>query len=630
MADLLTNSLSGLRAFQQALDTIGHNIANSATPGYSRQRVQLGTLPPQYSGVGYVGSGTQVTGIQRLFDDMLAAQTRTASAAVGRLEIFGGNAARMDKLLADENLSPVKGMQLFYGALDDLAADPASIELRENFLAVSDTAAARFRTLDAQFAALGRENDAAIKATVDEVNRVTENIAALNREIAVAPKNGVHGQPNDLLDQRDRLLDQLSTLVGVSSTVQDDGSVNIYTGSGQPLIVGGTSYRLSSSQNVFDASRTEVTLGSEGGSAVITDTLSGGRLGGLLDYRDELLNPARRELARIAAGFAQSMNAQHGAGMDLDGRLGGDLFDITPKEALAAKTNSGDAQVDIRIDDAGALQSERYLLRFDGSAWTLGSLDGGGNIPLSGSGTAADPFRAAGLSFTVDGAAQAGDSFLLDPLAGAAGSLEVAIDDPRRIAAAAPIRTSAAASNTGSAAISEGSVVDATHPDLLADVNITFTSATTYSINGAGSYTYTPGEAIDINGWQVSIDGAPNAGDSFSISANVNGTGDNRNLTAMAGRRDAGVLDNGGTDIEAALGRLVARVGAQTSQAEAALGAQNAILAEAQASREAVSGVNLDEEAAELLRFQQAYQAAAQAVAVADELFQTLLGAVRR
>jgi len=630
MADLLANSLSGLRAFQRALDTIGHNIANSATPGYSRQRVQLGSLPPQYAGVGYIGSGTQVTGVQRLFDDMLAAQTREASSAVGRLEVFAGIAARMDKLLADENLSPARGMRNFYGALDDLAADPASIEMRENFLTVADATAARFRMLDAQFAALGREADAAIKATVEEVNRVTDNIAALNREIAVAPKSGPERQPNDLFDQRDRLLDQLSTLVGVTSTVQDDGSVNVYIGSGQPLVVGSNHYRLASAQSSYDPSRTEVTLSSDAGSAVITDTLSGGRLGGLLDYRDELLNPARRELARIAAGFAQSVNEQHAAGMDLDGRLGGRLFDFTPREALASKRNAGDARVSVGIEDAGALKSERYLLRFDGTSWTLSGIDSGRTVALSGSGTAADPFRADGLSFTLDGTAQAGDSFLLDPLAGAAASLEVAISDPRAVAAAAPIRSSANPGNTGNATISPGEVVDAAHANLLDDVEITFIDASTYSINGAGSYTYTPGEPITINGWQLSISGTPDPGDAFSITANVNGTGDNRNLAAMAAQRDAGVLDGGSTDVEAALGRLVSRIGSQTSQANAALGAQNAILAEAQAQREAVSGVNLDEEAAELLRFQQAYQAAAQAIAVADEIFQTLLGAVRR
>lgn len=269
-------------------------------------------------------------------------------------------------------------------------------------------------------------------------------------------------------------------------------------------------------------------------------------------------------------------------------------------------------------------------MRYDGSSWSLARVADGASVPLSGSGTPGDPFVANGMQFVVNGSAGAGDSFIIDPLLGAAASLELAIDDPRAIAAAAPIRTQENAANTGTGNISAGEVIDADDPNLLSSVDITFTSATTYQVNGAGSFTYAPGADIDINGWRVQIDGAPASGDRFRIEANSNGSGDNRNLGALAANRDAGTLENGSLGIEAGLGRMVSSVGAQTAQSGAALDAQTAIQREAQAAREAVSGVNLDEEAGNLLRFQQAYQAAAQAISVADELFQTLLSAVRR
>jgi flagellar hook-associated protein 1 len=251
-------------------------------------------------------------------------------------------------------------------------------------------------------------------------------------------------------------------------------------------------------------------------------------------------------------------------------------------------------------------------------------------VTMTGAGTVASPFVAQGLSIVVGGAAAVGDSFLIRPTRDVVNGLDVLVDSPEAVAAAAPIRTSANAANLGTGAISAGSVIDSSNASLQNTVNIQFTSATTYSVNGAGSFTYTPGANIDINGWRVQITGTPATNDQFTIQSNAGGVGDNRNALAMANALQSPMLDGGTASLSATVGRFVSSIGVATRQAQVNRDAQQAVFDESSAARDGISGVNLDEEAANLMRFQQAYQAAAQVIRVADTLFQTLLDATRR
>jgi len=274
------------------------------------------------------------------------------------------------------------------------------------------------------------------------------------------------------------------------------------------------------------------------------------------------------------------------------------------------------------------LTTSDYTMRYDGSNWTLSRADGT-QVAMAGTGTAADPFVADGLEFTVSGSASAGDSFLIKPTATAAAATSVAITDIRQIAAASPVAATAAGSNIGTGAIGGMSVTDATDPNLLTPANITFTSPTTYQINGSSSYTFTPGQPINANGWSLNLTGAPQAGDSFNVAANTAGVGDNTNALAMANIADLGVLDGGNSTLTDAYAQLVGTVGTNTQQAQNGLTAQTSLLNQSIAAQQNVSGVNLDEEAANLVRYQQSYQAAAQVISVASTLFDSVLAAMQ-
>jgi len=268
-------------------------------------------------------------------------------------------------------------------------------------------------------------------------------------------------------------------------------------------------------------------------------------------------------------------------------------------------------------------------LSYNGATYTLQRTDTGAVVPMTGTGTAGNPFVANGISIVVSGTPAAGDQFLIKPLDQAPGSLKVLVTTPGDIAAAAPTRTSADLANTGSGAISAGSVIDVTNPNLLATATIQFSSPTTYSINGAGAFAYTPGGNIDINGTRVQITGAPAQGDVFVIESNAGGSGDNRNALAMLDKL-AGNVFNGNVTLKAAASSVLADIGAKTAAATSQQSAQSTVLQQSQQRLDSLRGVNLDEEAANMLRQQQLYQAAAQTISTAGTLFSTLLAALQR
>lgn len=630
MADLLSSGVSGLLAFQRALDTTSHNIANVSTDGYSRQRVLIGTRPAQAYGNGWVGQGANVQTTQRVYDDFIAAQTRTTSSSLEHLDIYASNAERLNNMFGDSATGLSATLQNFVNAFQSVANSPASVPARQVLLSEANTLKQRLQFFDSRLDDIGGEVNSRIKGEVAEVNSLAEGIARLNTEITTGIARTGGQPPNDLLDQRDNLLDQLSQKVAVNVVRQDGGTVNVFVGNGQPLVLGANVNKLTTVQDQYDASRLTIAMQTPGASVDISRNISGGVLGGLLDFRSEQLDPARNALGRIAVALTDVVNTQHGEGIDLSGALGGDLFEVGDPEALASGLNSGSGTVGVKRADAGALTGRDYVLEMTGGGWELRDSLTGATVPMTGSGTTADPFVVDGLEIEVGGTADTGDSFLIRPTSGAITDMDVLITDPSRIAAAAPIRTAAITGNSGSGAISAGEVLDGTDAQLRAPVTIEFLSATTYSINGAGSFTYTDGGNIDVNGWRVQVSGTPAAGDSFTVSDNTSGTGDNRNALLLSDALKSPVLNNGTTSLGSAVGEFVGSIGVATRQAQVNRDAQNVVYEESLAAKDAVSGVNLDEEAANLLKYQQAYQAAAQLIRVADTMFQTLLAATER
>lgn len=625
MVDFLNTSLSGLQAAQRALATTSNNIANAATEGYSRQRVDFGTRPEQFTGGGFLGTGVQANDVRRVYDTFLGEQVRSGTAGEARLDVFANLAGRVGDLLGSRSGGLSQGLQSFFNALQSLANDPASTPVRQTLLGEADALTRRIGALDSQLASMSSEVNGRIQGSVATINNLARAIADTNNQISSSPGAANGNFSSALLDQRDRLLQQLSAEVEVSVVPSAMGSVNVFIGNGQTLVLGKDATTLSSGAGTFGPGVREVTVG----GSVVTGQLSGGTLGGLLDFQREVLNPARNDLGRTAVALTDSFNAQHRQGLDLAGNFGGDFFAVAGPAVFAASGNNGVGSVAAVIDSAAGLTGDDYQLQFDGADYTLVNTSNGQPVALTGTGTAADPLRADGLSIVVDGAIAAGDRFAIQPTRSAAGSFTRLVDDPAQIAAAFPVRTDASLDNVSDARVSGGAILDVTDPDLLTPVTITFSDANTFQVNGVGAFAYTSGGDIDLNGYRLQITGSPAPGDAFTVSPNTAGVGDNRNAQALSALRDTGVLEGGQRSILQQADNLLASIGSATAAAQTALEAQTSLLRSSEAALQSVSGVNLEEEAANLIRFQQAYEANARIIQVANTTFQSLLAAFR-
>ncbi|RLA04745.1 MAG: flagellar hook-associated protein FlgK [Gammaproteobacteria bacterium] len=648
---LLGVGTSALLSYQRALDTVGHNVANVNTPGYSRQNVELSARQPQGMGDGFAGNGVDVSTVQRSYDQFITDELRSGTTAYEEQETLASLASGLDNLLADEHagLSPVLGT--FFDALQDTADDPASTAARQVLLSEAESLAARLHGLDNWMDDSRRGLSARMGAKVQELNQLSSSIAAVNQQIMEARSSSGGQPPNDLLDKRDQLVLELSAIVSVSTTTQDDGALNVFIGNGQALVLGVNQNTLELQNSIEDPGQYEIAISAGGSTAVeITDLINGGELGGLLTFRDQVLDPALNELGRIAIELGSFMNAQHQQGISLDGLPGQDLFSVASPQVIAAAGNGG--SIAATFDDVTQLTADDYLLRFDGSNWNLTRADSGQVVPLSGTGTPADPLVAEGLSITIGPGAVAGDHYDVRPTREGARTINVLIADPRELALAAPVRTSAALTNTGSGSISAGAVTDINNPafqsppgQLSPSVQVRFTSSTAYEVIDQGTLavldtgTYDPATGADIFptqnlgidfGYQVRITGNPAASDTFDVGYNSGGTGDNRNALSMAGMQTDRLMNGGTSSLNDAYGELIADVGNKARQAQIGSEVQRQVLDQTQAEWSSAVGVNLDEEAANLVRFQQAYQAAARIISVADEIFQTLINAVGR
>ena len=628
MPGILNTSLSGMLAFQRALDVTSHNIANANTPGYSRQVANFTARPGTGSGVGYIGSGTQIASIERMYDAMQTEQLRTTTTGYSRFNTLNNLSGRIDVLLADPDTGLNSSLQSYFGSMQDLANDPASIPTRQAVIGEAQGLASRFQSLDSRLTELEAEVNDRLELSVADINRLATSIAQVNERISLA--NGSGDSPNDLLDQRDNLVLQLSAQVSVSTNIQDDGTMSVFIGSGQSLVLGGTARQLGVGGSEFDLTRMTVTYQGSSGSTPLDTSSTGGNLGGLLDFRARILDPARQSLGQTAIAFAASMNNQHASGMDLRGNLGADMFSVDPPQVLPSSINTGSGTATASVTDLAALTGADYVLEFDGSAYSMRRNDTNTVVPMTGSGTAIDPFVADGMSIVVGGAPAAGDRQLLRSGHNAAGSIRSIVTDPQAIAMAAPTRVNASLANIGNASVSAATVADASEPRLLDTTVIEFTSPTTFSVNGAGSFPYTDGSPIVVNGSSFTISGSPAVGDQFTVEPNYGASGDNANGLLMANIQSVGILDGGTISINENYGRLVSDVGSTTHQIQSSLEAQGVVLKNAEDAVLSTSAVNLDEEAANLIKFQQAYQAVAQVVSVASTLFDSLLNATRR
>ena len=629
MADVFGISISALQAFQQAINVTSNNVANASTPGYDKETVNLTEAIPQSNGAATVGAGVVVTGISRAYSQAAANQLNTSQSSLGQLNALQNYSNQIDNLFGTTIGGLSTSLQSFYSAFSDVANNPTSTASRQALLGKAQAVAASFQNASSQLSSLNTDVNSRITADVQQINSIASAISTLNKQIVVGTAQDGNQPPNELLDQRDQLVSNLSQLVGVSTTTDPDGALNVFVGNGQPLVLQGQTTALTTVPNQFNASQLEISTSTSNGN-VISGSITSGDLGGLLAARTQVINPALGQLGQIATAFSQTVNAQQSDGLDLNGNLGANIFSVGPPLATASSKNTDavTASVSVNANGLGALTSDNYILSFQGGTPTLTDTTTGVSVTPTGAGTSASPYVANGVSIVLSGAPAASDQFLIQPTATAASSINVVLTNPAQIAAAGAIQSAAAGTNTGAATISSGTVLDSTNPNLLSPVTIAFTSPTTYTINGGAPNAYTSGGNIDVNGWEVQISGAPASGDSFTVTSNAGGTGDNRNALLAANAQNVGVLQNGTTSITGAVSALITGLGSQAQQINTAQTAQAAVNAQALSSVQSTSGVNLDEEAASLLQWQQAYQAAAQALTVGNSLFTTLIDSV--
>jgi len=630
MADFLNTGVSGLLAFRRALDVTSHNIANVATEGYSRQRVSMTTGPAQQMGNGYIGSGVRIASTTRTYDDFLAQSVRSSSSSFQGLDAYAELTGRVDNLLADSDSGLSAQLQKFTSAVQEVATSPTSTAARQVLLSQAESLSGQIQNYDARLQTIGSEVESRIQGEALAISTIAQGIAQLNTKIKDAYGRAAGQPPNDLLDQRDKLLDDLSSHVSVNTSTQDGQTVNVFVGNGQPLVLGATASTIAVAQDKFDASRSTLVLKTANGVVDVSGGIRGGALSGLMDFREQVLDPARSTLGRMSVAIADVVNKQNNAGIDASGNLGQDVFSVGPVKAMGSRTNGGTATIGATRTDVSAIKENDYLLEQTAGGFTLRNVQTGASVAMTGSGTSVDPFVADGMELVVNGSASVGDQFKISPTRTAAQGFDVLLTDPSGIAAASPVTVGASSANTGNGTIALSGVTDPSNPNLRSGVSIQFTSATTYSVNGAGSFTYTAGSPISVNGLDVTISGTPASGDSFAIADNSSAAGDNTNALKLAAALDQRVLDGGTKSISAAVDGLIGKIGVATQQAQVNRDAQETVYNESIDERDSVSGVNLDEEAANLLRYQQAYQAAAQMIQVANTLFQSLLNATSR
>jgi flagellar hook-associated protein 1 FlgK len=621
--------LTGLNAAQAGLNTTGHNIANAATAGFHRQNAIQSTQQPQQTGSGFFGKGVRVDTVLRTYSQFLDNAVLQAQTQDSYLQAYQSQINQIDNLLADPNAGLSPALQSFFSAVQDVASNPASVPSRQSLISQAQALQSRFAAFSSRLADIRTGLNRQIADTTSQINTTAQDLAAINDQILTTQANATQ-PPNDLLDKRDQLISDLNKLIKTSVVKDTNGSVSVFIGNGQTLVLGAQSFTLSAAPSSADPANYDISYSANGTTIPLNSTsLAGGSLGALLAFRSETLDSVQNNLGRVATVLAQTFNDQHTLGQDLNGALGQNFFNVPAAQVTVNANNAGTAAITASNSAVGALTASDYRLSFNAGIWTLTRLTDNTQTTF-----AAFPQTIDGVTLNLaSGAASNGDSFLIQPTRNGARDISVALSDPALVAAAAPIRTASAVANTGDASIAPGTVNIPPPPDanLQQTVTITFTSATTFDVNGTGTgnpagVAYTSGANITYNGWTTQITGTPRAGDTFTIARNISGVADNRNALLLTALQTTNTVANGTANYQSAYSLVVSSVGNRAREIHVQSDAQTALVQQTTAAQQSVSGVNLDEEAANLIRFQQAYQASGRVLQIASKLFDTILG----
>jgi len=666
-SNLLNLGLQSIRANQSALSVIGQNIANVNTPGYNRQVTNQSTRDNQM--------GVQVTDIQRITDQFLTRQLWSDTSSASYAQTFTLMADEIDNRLASSTSSVSTALDNYFKAMQNVVDDPISLPNREVFLAEARGLTQRFSELSASLTRQNQTINDQMVVYSQEVSSIAANIADMNEKIRLA--SAANRPANELKDQRDEMVAKLSEYLDVSVVDQGRDEYSIFIGNGLPLVVGNSANVLTATRGDPNSEQYELSLLIAGRPADLSNQISRGKLGGLIEYREKILEPAQQELGRIAILVAGSMNDQHKMGMDLDGNLGGNLFknindaSLTQQRITAKRTNDSDLSAgSVIITDATKLKASDYTLVVGLDAVATIKRESDGRVfSLSDMTSVASPSDVTEGSYYVDANSETlvvaldgfrvnlttttpmrpGDTFLIQPVATGASDIRTELTSGRQLALASPIRVEAPQDNTGTGvATVEITDINATSfsvsKSLQPPVEVRFsnTEPLTFSVfdmsdpnnpqaldlgNGPMvGQTFTPGVVIELDGYNVRITNQPKAGDRFSFDYNTDGVSDNRNALLMSGLQQKGMINT--QSFQDIYGSMVSKVGTETSVAQINFRSSRSVLESTMNARASVSGVNLDEEAAKLIQYQQAYQASAQLIRASQTLFDSLLSVV--
>jgi flagellar hook-associated protein 1 FlgK len=642
MSSILNIGQTALAAAQAGLATTGHNVANASTPGYNRQIVVQAALAGQNQGFGFVGRGTEIASITRVYSDFLANQVVSSQSAKSRLDSYYTQAKYIDSLVADPKTGVSPALQNFFKSVQNISGSPNGAEARQTLLSSSNSLVANFRTLDQQLSEINAGINSEITASVTTINAYAKQLSQLNDAIEKAQGAMGSHPANDLLDRRDQLITDLAKEVNVS-VVKHGNSYNVFIGNGQPLVMGIQTFGLTATPHPTEKQRIQIGYAANGANVVLPEsTLTGGRLGGLLEFRSRTLDATQNELGRMAAALTMDFNAQHQLGLTQNGEMGGDFFNVDLQ--TQSRSNLGDGVVTATLVDSSALTASDYRIQYDGSQYHLTRLSDGKN--LGSAATVADLGPVDGITLGFTGSSEVGESYLIRPTASFISKLGVAVTNKADIAVAVPIATSAPLTNTGTAKISTGAVLQGFSP-IASPITLTFDAsdgptgslsgfpadaAVTVIVNGVESPPTTPGDPVPytagatyrFNGMEITLTGAPGDGDEFQIVHNQNVNGDGRNAVLLGTLQEKNMIA-GGMTYQGAYAQMVSMIGNVTREVEVTNAGASKLYKQAVEAQQSMSGVNLDEEASNLIRYQQAYQAAGKVMQTATQMFETLL-----
>ncbi|WP_460147334.1 flagellar hook-associated protein FlgK [Pseudomonas sp. S2_A02] len=684
---LLNIGMSGLSASQTALMTTGNNIANADTSGYSRQQTVQGTKASNQFGNVYIGTGTTLADVRRVYNSYIDAQLQTSTSLNSDSAAYAGQISPLDKLLSDSGTGLNGALTKFFASVQNVNAKPGDDASRQLLLSDAQALSNRFNSISSQLTQQNANVNGNLADMADQVNKLAATVAQLNQKISEISNAG--GQPNDLLDARNETVRQLSTFTG-AQVIERDGNLDIYLGSGQPLVMGSTASKLEVVPSKDDPSRSAIQLNRGSSTIDITSVVTGGEMGGLLRYRSTVLDPAMNELGRVALVVADQMNTVQAQGIDKNGDFGSNLFNSINSAAQMAQrsvatvgNSAGSGNFDVSIEDSGKLTINDYKVTFTSATnYTVQRLPEGTAMGAFSTLTTPPPVID-GFSMTLSGGtAAAGDTFKITPTRNAATNIKTEMTDSKRLAIAAPLGAAIAPGGSGTLTIpASGQPTLTTKFDIYdsattlaiqnglknsTPVKVVFGAAggttQTYQLldakgNALSSGTIVPGQnntlslsipLVDASGaaimdpgppavqrtatFDMTVAGSPGQGSAINITLSQPGTLDNRNGTALAGLQTKQTVDTGsaskGISLTDAYGKLVEGVGAKAAQGKLDSAATDAILANAKGARDSLSGVDLDEETGNLVKYQQYYTASSQIIKAAQEIFSTLINSL--